>query len=313
MTVMTRTRGRIAVRKRPLLNGALAVAVALLLVSAVPTAQAADLLGAARDGDAVELRRAISGAADLQPDDLARPLFFASRAGHADAVALLLDAGADPGVSFHFGAALHAAARADHVEVVRVLLEHGASSDMRAGESDLTPLHEAAATGALGAARLLIERGAEVHARDKRGQPPIHVAVRRGRGAMATLLRESGGPISPPPPVSPAELAAADRETGRNALRSCNSCHEIAKDASATGVHAGPSLIGVFGRPVAGLPDYDYSPALRQAGGRWTVEALNAFIADPTGTHPGTGMLRTADMTRNERVALIAYMQMTAR
>lgn len=277
------------------------------------TAAAADVLGAARDGDPDALRAALTETRDPQPADLARPLYLASRGGHGAAVEILLEAGADPETAFSFGGALHVAARGDYVEIVRLMIANGANPDMVAGEFDRTAIHEAAENNALRVAHLLIESGAEVHPRDKRGQPPVHLASRRGHVAMSALLSEAGGPIEPPPPVSDAEIASADLKMGRRALLACNTCHEIAKGTSATGIHAGPSLVGVFGRPVADLEGYDYSPALRLAGGHWSTDALNAFLADPTGTYPGTEMLRTPEMSRAQRIALIAYLLRGAR
>lgn len=94
---MTRSGHKTAVRERPGLKGALVVAVTMLLVSFAPTAQATDLLDGARDRDTTALRRAVTEAVDLPPGDLARSLIFASRAGHLETVAMLLDAGPQPG------------------------------------------------------------------------------------------------------------------------------------------------------------------------------------------------------------------------
>lgn len=102
---MTRKLRKIQARKRVALNGALAIALAAFLVSIVASARAADLLIAARGGDTVGLQRTLSEADDLVPDDLARPLIVASRGGHAESVAMLLGAGADPDTTFSFLAA----------------------------------------------------------------------------------------------------------------------------------------------------------------------------------------------------------------
>jgi cytochrome c len=43
--------------------------------------------------------------------------------------------------------------------------------------------------------------------------------------------------------------------------------------------------------------------------GNWTYERLNAFLADPYGRMPGTGMYKGFVMDRTERINLIAYLR----
>ena len=64
----------------------------------------------------------------------------------------------------------------------------------------------------------------------------------------------------------------------------CLSCHTFKPDEPAL---EGPLLWGVVGRPVASLPDYEYSDALRQKGGVWTRERLDRWIAGPQARHAG--------------------------
>ena len=58
---------------------------------------------------------------------------------------------------------LHAAAKAGHVEAVRLLLDHGADPDAREAGDNTTPLHWAAAAGRTDVARTLLDAGADVH------------------------------------------------------------------------------------------------------------------------------------------------------
>lgn len=273
-----------------------------------PLAADTDLLGAVRKGDAVGVAVALETGAP-EPKALGRPLFFAAQQGHAEVVALLLGAGADPNTVFTFGSPLHAAARADHADIVKMLLDQGAEPDLAAGDFRQSPLHEAAARGAIDAARLLLDRGADVNFRNRHGRPAIHVAVAAGQTAMADFLREKGAAPDLPDPVTQQELAGADLEAGRLALFGCNTCHEVAKDRPATGVHVGPSLVGIFGSAQAAQADYAYSDAMKRLDGTWTAETLNAFLTDPTGLVPGTEMLRVPEMTRAERIGLISLLK----
>ena len=74
------------------------------------------------------------------------------------------------------------------------------------------------------------------------------------------------------------------------AFEPCQACHALTKDA---GQKPGPQLAGVIGRPVAGDPAFDYSPALRAAraqGDIWTRERLDLFLADTEAVYPGGWM-----------------------
>ena len=74
------------------------------------------------------------------------------------------------------------------------------------------------------------------------------------------------------------------------AFEPCKACHALTLDA---GQKPGPQLAGVIGRPVAGDPAFDYSPALRRArdkGEVWTRERLELFLSDPEALYAGTWM-----------------------
>ena len=70
----------------------------------------------------------------------------------------------------------------------------------------------------------------------------------------------------------------------------------------------GPNLAGLIGRKVAGDPNFDYSPVLRQArdeGRVWTLEALETFLADPEAMFPAHVDERAGHpRTRADRKAL---------
>src|SRR6202023_4185501 len=88
-------------------------------------------------------------------------LHFAAYLGGADAVRVLIDAGAD----------VHAVAR----------------NDMR-----VQPLHSAAALGGVGACELLLNAGADPNAAQQGGFVPLDEALLTKNDALASLLRERG-------------------------------------------------------------------------------------------------------------------------
>lgn len=80
----------------------------------------------------------------------------------------------------------------DRVAVMRLLLERGADPSLAETEHGLTPLHWAAAHGAVDSARTLIDGKAPVDARDKNGAAPLALAVEHDRPEMVRLLLEGG-------------------------------------------------------------------------------------------------------------------------
>ncbi|MFN4039406.1 MAG: c-type cytochrome [Erythrobacter sp.] len=112
-------------------------------------------------------------------------------------------------------------------------------------------------------------------------------------------------------PATSGEPAPAQQQSvaaGERAFQKCYACHSVDGTGADTD---GPSLKGVFGRKVAGLPGYRYSPALRAYAGRqarWTRDALDQFLADPQAVVPENFMGFYGIQNGEERAALIAYL-----
>jgi cytochrome c oxidase assembly protein Cox11 len=86
----------------------------------------------------------------------------------------------------------------------------------------------------------------------------------------------------------------------------CTACHAL--DANKTG----PLLGGVVGRLAGTAAGYNYSPALQQAGLRWSADSLDHWLADPRKFIPGVRMpVRVLDPTT--RRDIIAYLQAQGR
>ena len=85
--------------------------------------------------------------------------------------------------------ALHFACYFGQPEVARLLIEKGAKIDAVANNAtQVMPLHSAASSRSLAAARLLVEHGAPVNARQQGGWVPIHAAAQNGDQKMVDLL-----------------------------------------------------------------------------------------------------------------------------
>lgn len=93
-------------------------------------------------------------------------------------------------------------------------------------------------------------------------------------------------------------------EEGARQFNKCAACHSLERD-----VHlAGPSLADLSGRSAGGAEGYVYSPAMEQAGLKWTAETLDAFLADPQGLIPGNTMPFGALRNREQRDALVQFL-----
>ena len=98
---------------------------------------------------------------------------------------------------------------------------------------------------------------------------------------------------------------AADPAAGEKAFNTeltCNTCH-IPGEADQA-----PPLNGVYGRKIAGLPDWPYCDALKAKGGTWDDKALDAFLTNTQAFAPGCTMsYRIEDAAK--RADLIAYLK----
>ena len=110
--------------------------------------------------------------------------------------ALKLGASARNVTSRYDGTALIAAAHLGHAEAVRVLIQAGAPLD-HVNNLGWTALIESIVLGDGGARhtdtlRALVEAGASVNLPDREGRTPLALARRRGHAAMADLLERAG-------------------------------------------------------------------------------------------------------------------------
>jgi cytochrome c len=128
--------------------------------------------------------------------------------------------------------------------------------------------------------------------------------------ATTTAANTHGKPGAPQQAAAPAApfeqlLASADPKAGQAVTKKCASCHTFDPGG---GAKVGPSLAGVFGRKVASVEGFQYSPALQQFGGSWTADKLNSFLTKPGQAAPGTKMTFAGLSDPKERAEVIAYL-----
>lgn len=100
--------------------------------------------------------------------------------------------------------------------------------------------------------------------------------------------------------------AAGDAARGEELYQGCEDCHSIDKN------DVGPMHKGIVGRASGIIPDYDYSPALRNAHIIWTEENLDKWLAGPQAFIPGTKMFFKVDNPQ-DRADIIAFLKERAR
>lgn len=123
-------------------------------------------------------------------------LHDAAASGHSETVRLLLEAGADP-KSQDGGChtPLYSVAnecRSGGADTVRILVSAGANVNAADGVQRCTPLHMAARRGNASIALELLECGANIAARDRRGDTPLRRALNCKKREVAELLAARG-------------------------------------------------------------------------------------------------------------------------
>lgn len=101
-------------------------------------------------------------------------------------------------------------------------------------------------------------------------------------------------------------LAAYAGDHGAEVFRACVACHTLSPDE---GNKAGPTLAGIFGRRIATLPGYNFSPALKKLEIVWTPETVSKlFEIGPAHYTPGTKMPEQTIGSPEDRQALVEFL-----
>jgi cytochrome c len=102
-------------------------------------------------------------------------------------------------------------------------------------------------------------------------------------------------------------LAAYAGDRGAEVYR----CHALSPDE---GNRAGPTLAGIFGRKIATLPGYEFSPALKKLDIVWTPETVaKLFELGPMAYTPGTKMPEQKIGSPEDRAALVRFLERAAK
>ena len=109
-------------------------------------------------------------------------------------------------------------------------------------------------------------------------------------------------------PAASTSSGAGDAAAGRQVFRKCQACHSLEAGKNLVG----PSLAGVIGRKAGTLPNFNYSPSMKQANITWDAKTLDAYLADPQKQVPGNRMPFPGLKTDHDRTDVIAYLSAPA-
>lgn len=152
---------------------------------------------------------------------------------------------------------------------------------------------------------------------------PDDEAARKRRQSVTDSSAEDAaadkaGASTEKPKADEQKLASAPADTapdpdlvakGETVFRQCKACHQVGEDAKN---RVGPHLNDVFGRQIAGVDGFRYSPAFKDKADKdfkWTEETLAAYLKDPRGYIKGTRMAFAGLKAQEDIAAVIAYLK----
>lgn len=128
------------------------------------------------------------------------PLYLAAEYGHEAVAKLLLANGADPSIASKKNGTndqtpLHQAALHGFTEIIKELLLNKKANVNAKDAMGNTPLHLAALEGKQDVIKLLLDNGAEVNEQNDLGNTSLHFAMQNGYSEISTLLTDAGAEI----------------------------------------------------------------------------------------------------------------------
>ena len=144
----------------------------------------------------------------------------------------------------------------------------------------------------------------------------------------AATAPAAGAPAAEPPAVEAPAAAAAPTEAmaspalamigemsvedGKKVAKKCIACHSFDEGGKNK---VGPPLWGILNRAAGTADKFKYSDAMKafgENGSTWDYAALDAYLANPKGTIPGTKMSFAGLKKEKDRAAILAYLRTLA-
>ncbi len=128
-------------------------------------------------------------------------------------------------------------------------------------------------------------------------------------GVSTNLLADSHASLPDDPnEIAATALANGDPESGERVFRKCRACHEVGVGAESK---TGPPLNNIVGSQMAQFEGFNYSKSLDEMGADgmiWSVENLDAFLANPRDFAERSKMTFAGLRREQERKDIIAYL-----
>lgn len=124
------------------------------------------------------------------------------------------------------------------------------------------------------------------------------------RGLLLTLALAAAGPLP-----AAADVIGDEARGGGLFNSQCLACHRIGPEAKD---RVGPRLTGIFGRRAGSVPGFDYSKSMARMGNDglvWTLETLDAYVANPKALVSGTRMNYRGMKDAQSRADLLAFLR----
>ena len=99
-------------------------------------------------------------------------------------------------------------------------------------------------------------------------------------------------------------LASANAKGGERRAALCKSCHTFDEGGAQS---TGPNLWNIVNRPLASVDGFNYTNAIKEAGGVWSYERLDAYIKNSQKFIPGTAMNQRFPKDA-QRADILAYL-----
>ena len=141
-----------------------------------------NLVYAAETGDVALVIVALKDNADVNATNLngTSVLMTAAAKGYVKIVDILLHEGADSNLkNKQDRTALYASSLLGYTDIVKLLLNHGANVDTYSSDGLMTPLMAAAANNRLEISKILLNKGADITLKNKRGENVFDIVSKR--------------------------------------------------------------------------------------------------------------------------------------
>jgi nitrite reductase (NO-forming) len=134
--------------------------------------------------------------------------------------------------------------------------------------------------------------------------PPMHDHATVNAEAVAAPAPVQAKPDKEPQKNPDAANPQGDAVAGRQVFKKCQACHSLEPGKTILG----PSLAGIVGRKSGSEPDFNYSPAMKQAALNWDPATLDAYLMDPQKLVPGNRMPFPGLKNDHDRKDVIAFL-----